>query len=146
MAVQVYSVHGTTVAGGREIASPDDVRIIPGIGVRRTSPDGVPVEMTSRERMRAVPAGERPDRTPFFPCIYLDHAAHSTGHRFEEALADPRLGLQWMLQANRLCQSDVVRVLLAPPRSWFRDKKVNRRGERLVQPASARISPGSQSP
>ncbi|MFH1268196.1 MAG: uroporphyrinogen decarboxylase family protein [Planctomycetota bacterium] len=89
--------------------------------------------MTSRERMRAVMAGEQPDRTPFFPCIYIDHAAHSIGHRFEEALVDPRLGLQWMLQAHRLYQSDVVRVLLTPPRSWFRDKEIKRRGERLVQ-------------
>jgi MtaA/CmuA family methyltransferase len=78
-------------------------------------------------------AGERPDRNPFFPCIYIDHAGHATGHRFEEALADPRLGLRWMLEANRLYQSDVVRVLLTPPRCWFRDKKVERRGEGLLQ-------------
>lgn len=88
---------------------------------------------TSRDRMRAVLTGRKPDRVPFFPCIYIDHACHSTGRQFEEALADPRLGVQWTLEANRLYRSDVVRVLLTPPRSWFDEKDVQRRGERLVQ-------------
>ena len=89
--------------------------------------------MTSLERMRAALTGGKTDRVPFFPCIYLDHASHCTGHTFEEALADPRQGLRWMLEANRLYRSDVVRVLLTPPRVWFRDKEVRREGERLVQ-------------
>jgi len=89
--------------------------------------------MTSRERMRAVLTGQKPDRVPFFPCIYLDHASHCVGHTFEEALADPRQGLRWMLEANRLYRSDVVRVLLTPPRDWFRDKEVRREGGRLLQ-------------
>jgi len=83
--------------------------------------------------MRAVFTGQQPDRVPFAPCIYIDHASHCTGHQFEEALADPRLGIQWMLEAHRLYRSDVVRVLLAPPRSWFLQKDVQRRGERLLQ-------------
>lgn len=89
--------------------------------------------MTSRERMRAVLAAERPDRVPFFPCIYLDHASHCMGRTFEEALADPRQGLRWMFDANRLYRSDAVRVMLTPARSWSRDKEVRREGERLVQ-------------
>jgi MtaA/CmuA family methyltransferase len=83
--------------------------------------------------MRAVLTGQQPDRVPFFPCIYLDHASHCVGHTFEEALADPRLGLRWMLEANRLYRSDVVRVLLTPPRSWFRDKDVRCESGRLVE-------------
>ena len=88
---------------------------------------------TSRERMRAVFTAQQPDRVPFAPCIYIDHARHCTGHKFEEALADPRLGIQWMLEAHRLYRSDVVRVLPTPPRSWFLQKDVQRRGERLLQ-------------
>jgi len=83
--------------------------------------------------MRAVLAGQQPDRVPFAPCIYIDHASHCTGHQFDEALTDPRLGIQWMLEAHRLYRSDVVRVLPTPPRSWFLRKEVQRRGERLLQ-------------
>ncbi|MDP6059215.1 MAG: hypothetical protein QGH33_09995, partial [Pirellulaceae bacterium] len=84
---------------------------------------------TSRERMRAVLTGQKPDRVPFAPCIYIDHASHCMGHQFEEALADPRLGIQWMLEANRFYRSDVVRVLSTPPHSWFHEKDVQRRGD-----------------
>ena len=66
---------------------------------------------SSRERMRAVLTGEEPDRTPFAPCIYIDHASYCTGHQFDEALADPRLVIQWMLEGNLLYRSDIVRVL-----------------------------------
>ena len=92
-----------------------------------------PGKWTSRERMRAVLTGQEPDRTPFAPCIYIDHACHCTGHQFEEALADPRLGIQWMLEANLLYQSDIVRVLTTPPDSWFRQKEVQHRQGRLSQ-------------
>ncbi len=88
---------------------------------------------TSRERMRAVLTGQKPDRVPFAPCIYIDHASHCMGHQFEEALADPRLGIQWMLEANRFYRSDVVRVLSTPPYSWFHEKDVQRRGDQLLQ-------------
>ena len=89
--------------------------------------------MTSAERMRAVLTGRKADRVPFFPCIYLDHASHCLGHRFEEALADPRKGIEWMFEASCLYGSDAVRVMLTPPRCWFRDKEVQQRGGRLVQ-------------
>jgi uroporphyrinogen-III decarboxylase len=83
--------------------------------------------------MRAVFCGEKPDRTPFAPCIYIDHASHCLGHHFEEALADPRLGIQWMLEAHLLYRSDIVRVLPTPPHSWFHEKEVERRGGKLLQ-------------
>jgi uroporphyrinogen-III decarboxylase len=89
--------------------------------------------MTSRERMRAVMLGEKPDRTPFFPCIYIDHACFCTGHDFEETLRDPILGARSLFEAAKLYGCDVVRVRPTPPRSWFRDKEVRREGERLVQ-------------
>jgi len=72
--------------------------------------------------MRAVLTGQQPDRVPFAPCIYIDYAGHCMGHQFEEALADPRLGIQWMLEANRLVRSDVVRVLPTPSHAWFLQK------------------------
>ena len=83
--------------------------------------------------MRAVFTGRKPDRTPFAPCIYIDHASYCTGHQFEDALADPELGIQWMLEAHLLYQSDVVRVLPTPPHSWFRRKEVQHREGRLSQ-------------
>lgn len=89
--------------------------------------------MTSRERMQAALSGKETDRVPFFPCIYIDHACFATGHDFEEAIADPRLGIRLMLEANSLYHSDVVRVLMTPPRKWFDEKEVRRDGGDLVQ-------------
>ena len=83
--------------------------------------------------MRAVLTGEEPDRTPFAPCIYIDHASYCTGHQFDEALADPRLVIQWMLEGNLLYRSDIVRVLPTPPYSWFRQKEVEHREGKLSQ-------------
>ena len=83
--------------------------------------------------MRAALSGERTDRVPFLPCIYLDHACFATGHDFREALADPMLGIRLMLEANCLYRSDVVRVLETPSRRWFDEKEVKRDGKRLIQ-------------
>lgn len=91
------------------------------------------VGMTSRQRMRAALSGEPVDRVPFFPCIALDHACVATGHRFEEALVDPRLGARLGLAANLLYGSDVVRVWRTPPRQWFERKQVKGRDGRLLQ-------------
>lgn len=90
-------------------------------------------DMTSRERMRAAFAGEPVDRVPFLPCIYIDHACHATGRDFAESIADPRVGVRAMLDANVMYGSDVVRVLLTPPRNWFAGKDVRREGEDLIQ-------------
>jgi len=93
----------------------------------------VMAEMTCRERMTAALSGKPVDRVPFLPCIYIDHACFATGHDFREALADPRLGVRLMLDANRLYGSDVVRVLPTPPRRWFEEKEVRADGDDLVQ-------------
>jgi hypothetical protein len=42
--------------------------------------------MTSRERMAAVLSGRIPDRVPFHPTIYVDHACLASGRQFEAAL------------------------------------------------------------
>ena len=89
--------------------------------------------MNSRERLRAALSGGETDRAPFFPCIAPDHACVAVGRRFEEAIADPRLGVRWMLEANLLYGSDATRVRLTPPRSWFEEKEVRREGRDLVQ-------------
>jgi uroporphyrinogen-III decarboxylase len=80
--------------------------------------------MTSRERMRAAMTGGRPDRVPFFPCIFTDHACVALGHMFEEALTDPRLGVRWMAEVGFFYGCDVVRVRATPERSWFEEKEV----------------------
>lgn len=53
--------------------------------------------MTSIERMTAVLRGQIPDRVPFFPTIYIDHASHACGQAFEEALMDPSIGNDYVL-------------------------------------------------
>jgi len=90
-------------------------------------------DMTSRERMTAALSGAPVDRVPFFPCIYIHHACRAAGHDFAEALADPRLGVRAMFEANALYGSDAVRALLTPPRKWFDEKEVRREGDDLVQ-------------
>jgi uroporphyrinogen-III decarboxylase len=89
--------------------------------------------MTSRERMRAVMTGRLPDRVPFFPTIYTDHACLASDRRFEEALIDPALGAECMLKAALRYQADAVRFTMAPPDSWFAQKEVVEKGTLLVQ-------------
>lgn len=86
-----------------------------------------------RDRMRAVLSGVLPDRVPFFPTIYIDHACIACGERFEDALIDPALGQACMLGAARRYQTDVVRFCMGPEASWYDEKKVVERGGRLVQ-------------
>ena len=97
--------------------------------VREAPTDGT----TSRQRMGAALSGAEVDRVPFLPCIALDHACVATGHRFEDALIDPRVGARLALEANLLYGSDVVRVWQTPPRQWFEWKRVETRDGRLVQ-------------
>jgi uroporphyrinogen-III decarboxylase len=92
-------------------------------------PNGLP----SRERMRAVLTGHLPDRVPFHPTIYIDHACLACGRRFEEALVDPALGQACMLGAARRYGTDAVRFCLGPPASWYDDSAVVARDGQLVQ-------------
>jgi MtaA/CmuA family methyltransferase len=89
--------------------------------------------MNSRERMRAALTGAKTDRTPFFPCIFTDHACIALGGTFEEALVDPRLGVRWMVQAGLFYGCDAVRVRATPEASWFEEKEVCLRDSELVQ-------------
>lgn len=92
-----------------------------------------PPVMTSRQRMAAVLRGAIPDRVPFHPSYYFDHACVAMGRRFEEFLIDPRLGNPVMLQAARRYRTDTVRMMSGPDDAWFRDKIVREEGGRLVQ-------------
>jgi len=67
------------------------------------------MSMNSRERMRAVLTGTLPDRVPFFPTIYIDHACVACGKSFEDALVNPALGQECMLGAALRYQTDGVR-------------------------------------
>ena len=84
---------------------------------------------TSRERMRAVLRGTLPDRIPFFPTIYVDHACVACGRRFEDALANPALGQECMLEAARRYKTDAVRFCMGPDASWYDEKVVEERGK-----------------
>jgi uroporphyrinogen-III decarboxylase len=89
--------------------------------------------MSSRERMRAVLTGVVPDRVPFFPTIYVDHACLACGKEFEDALVDPALGQECMLGAALRYQTDVVRFCMGPPAAWYDEKRVERRDGKLAQ-------------
>lgn len=85
--------------------------------------------------MRAALGGTVPDRVPFFPTIYVDHACLACDRSFEEALANPGLGQECMLGAARRYRTDVVRFCLGPDAAWYDDKLVVERDGRLVQQA-----------
>ena len=83
--------------------------------------------------MRTVLKGDLPDRVPFFPTIYVDHACVASGRRFEDALINPALGQQCMLEAARRYKSDAVRFCMGPDASWYDEKAVVERDGRLVE-------------
>ncbi len=84
-------------------------------------------------RMRAALSGRLPDRVPFLPTIYIDHACLACGRRFEEALANPALGQDCMLGAARRYQADAVRFCMGPPTSWYEESMVIERDGKLMQ-------------
>ncbi len=88
---------------------------------------------SSRERMRAVLSGELPDRVPFFPTIYIDHACVACGKQFDDALIDPSVGQECMLGAALRYQTDTVRFCMGPPQAWYDEKVVVHRDEGLAQ-------------
>lgn len=73
--------------------------------------------MTSRERMAKAFTSELPDRVPFCPTIYIDHACLVSGYRFEDALIDPSRGNKFMLEAAIRYEADAVRFCMEPDRS-----------------------------
>jgi uroporphyrinogen-III decarboxylase len=83
--------------------------------------------------MRDVLSGRLPDRVPFFPTIYTDHACVACGHRFRDALVDPALGQECMLNAALRYGADAVRFCMGPPAAWYQQKVVLPREGRLVQ-------------
>lgn len=89
--------------------------------------------MTSRERMQAVLSGRLPDRVPFFPTIYTDHACLACQRRFEEALINPAVGAECMLGAALRYRTDAVRFMMGPPDSWYAQKVVVQKDDKLVQ-------------
>ena len=70
--------------------------------------------MTSRERMRTVLDGGIPDRVPFHPSIYYDHACLACGQRFEDVLINPLEGNPRMLDAALRYRTDTVRFNIVP--------------------------------
>jgi len=83
--------------------------------------------------MAAVLSGTLPDRVPFAPTIYVDHACFACGKRFEEALADPAAGQRCMLDAAIRYGADSVRFCMGPEESWYLEKIVEERDGKLAQ-------------
>ena len=91
------------------------------------------MNITGRERMRTVLEGEIPDRVPYYPTIYVDHACVACGKSFEDALIDPAVGLECMLGAARRYETDTVRFLIGPDLSWYEEKSVVESDGKLIQ-------------
>jgi len=89
--------------------------------------------MNSRDRMRAALSGHIPDRVPFHPTIYIDHACIACGKRFEDALVDPAVGQECMLGAALRYQTDAVRFCMGPSASWYEETVVEERDGKLMQ-------------
>ncbi len=89
--------------------------------------------VSSRERMRAVLTGVLPDRVPFFPTIYIDHACIACGKRFEDALINPALGQECMLGAALRYETDAVRFCMGPSEAWYQEKIVTEHEGKLTQ-------------
>lgn len=89
--------------------------------------------MTSRQRMATVLRGGIPDRVPFHPSFYFDHACVVTGNRFEDFLIDPLLGNPVMLQASLRYRTDTVRMMSVPDEEWSNNKIVREEDGQLVQ-------------
>ena len=83
--------------------------------------------------MRTVLQGGLPDRVPFFPTIYVDHACVACEKRFEDALINPALGQKCMLDAARRYKTDVVRFCMGPEAAWYEDRSDEERDGRLVE-------------
>lgn len=89
--------------------------------------------MSSRERMAAALRGMLPDRVPFHPSFYFDHACLVTGQRFEDFIINPLLGNPTMVQAALRYRTDTVRLMIVPGDDWFTGKEVREEDGRLVQ-------------
>lgn len=83
--------------------------------------------------MVEVLSGTLPDRVPFFPTIYTDHACLACGKRFEDAIYNPALGQECMLGAALRYKTDAVRFCMGPPASWYEDKVVARHDGKLME-------------
>ena len=111
------------------------VRIKKGPAVKQTlDPQSLTMRTTtSRQRMRAVMTGILPDRVPFFPTIYTDHACVACDRTFEEAIINPALGQECMLNAALRYKTDAVRFPMGPDASWYEEKIVAERDGKLLQ-------------
>jgi uroporphyrinogen-III decarboxylase len=83
--------------------------------------------------MTAALTGRLPDRVPFLPTIYTDHACAACDRDFAEALSNPRLGNDCMLGAALRYGADAVRLRLGPGRAWYKEKIVKWVDGQLVQ-------------
>ena len=88
---------------------------------------------SSRERMTSFFRGIIPDRVPFAPTIYVDHACVATGRRFEEALVDPSIAPVAMLDAAIQYGTDMVRFPMGPDALWYEEKIVREKDGLLIR-------------
>jgi len=61
-------------------------------------------------------AGDRPDRVPVAPKIWIDLAALITGTDLRQAIAEPEMAMRMILDAAIAVRADAARVMLFPPR------------------------------
>ncbi len=89
--------------------------------------------MNSKARMKAVFTGQRPDKVPFCPTIYLDHAALVSGRQFEDVIANPALYGEVLAGAAATYKTDAARFIMGPEASWYEKKEVRKEQDKLIQ-------------
>lgn len=72
--------------------------------------------MTRIERVHTALAGDRPDRVPYIPKIWVDFAARTCAVPLERVIEDPCTALEVILQTGIACSVDAVRQFPFPVR------------------------------
>lgn len=87
--------------------------------------------MNSKIRMQKVFELKQPDRVPFFPTIWVDHACYSCGFSQKDGIKNRDIPYRAVLETSRRYQMDAVRVWIGQGRDWFKENVVAEEGNDL---------------
>ena len=73
--------------------------------------------MTPAERLYTAISGDKPDRVPVVPKIWVDLAANLTRTDLVDVVTDPFTALEVIVKAGELCNVDAVRQFHFPQRA-----------------------------
>ncbi len=87
--------------------------------------------MNSRTRMQKAFELKQPDRVPFFPTIWVDHACYSCGFSQKDGIKNPDIPYKAMLDTAKRYRMDAVRVWIGQRKGWFKKNAVVEEGNDL---------------